>query len=164
MPLASRIFRIVFALLITTCVGLRAESADPRSEVEATERAFAATMAERSHDAFTSYLSDEALFVSGSSVLRGKARVAEAWKPFFDGTEAPFSWEPEIVEVLDSGSLALSSGPVYDARGVRIATFNSIWRQEEPGVWRIVFDKGSDACPDVSEGGAESDGPDVPGE
>lgn len=29
--------------------------------------------------------------------------------------EAPFSWEPAQVEVLDSGTLALSSGPVCPA-------------------------------------------------
>jgi len=48
--------------------------------------------------------------------------------------------------VLDSGTLALSSGPVFDPDGKQIATFNSIWRLEAPGQWRIVFDKGSAAC------------------
>ncbi len=48
--------------------------------------------------------------------------------------------------MLDSGTLALSTGPVHDAQGKLIATFNSIWRQEAPGVWRIVFDKGSEVC------------------
>jgi len=27
-----------------------------------------------------------------------------------------------------------------------LATFSSIWRQESPGVWRIVFDKGNPEC------------------
>ena len=30
--------------------------------------------------------------------------------------------------------------------GVLIARFNSIWRLESPGVWRVVFDSGSDVC------------------
>ena len=40
------------------------------------------------------------------------------------------------------GTLALSTGPVRNPAGQPIARFNSIWRQEAPGVWRIVFDKG----------------------
>jgi hypothetical protein len=50
------------------------------------------------------------------------------------------------VEVLASGELALSSGPVRDPQGKLIARFNSVWRQESPGLWRIVLDMGNDAC------------------
>jgi len=48
---------------------------------------------------------------------------------------------------LDSGTLALSSGPVRDPTGKVVARFNSIWRQEPGGVWRVVFDKGSPLPP-----------------
>ncbi|HPA52918.1 MAG TPA: DUF4440 domain-containing protein, partial [Thermoanaerobaculia bacterium] len=60
---------------------------------------------------------------------------------------APFSWEPALVEVLDSGTLALSTGPVRDPAGKETGTFTSIWRREGPGTWRIVFDKGNPVCP-----------------
>ena len=43
------------------------------------------------------------------------------------------------MQVLDSGTLALSSGPVRNARGEVFATFTSIWRREAPGVWRIIL-------------------------
>ena len=46
----------------------------------------------------------------------------------------------------DSGTLALSTGPVRDPAGSVVATFTSIWRREA-GRWRIVFDKGNEACP-----------------
>jgi ketosteroid isomerase-like protein len=59
---------------------------------------------------------------------------------------APFSWEPEHVEVLASGTLALSSGPVFGRDGTRIGTFNSVWRLEADGRWRVVFDKGCPPC------------------
>lgn len=60
--------------------------------------------------------------------------------------ETELAWEPAEVEVLDSGTLALSSGPVRDPAGKLIGTFTSIWRLEAPGRWRIVFDKGGEVC------------------
>ena len=115
-------------------------------QVMQTERAFAQTMAMRDHAAFTSFLSEEAIFFAGETPLHGKAQVAAGWKKYFDGPDAPFSWDPRQVEVLDSGTLALSSGPVFDPDGQCVGTFTSIWRQERPGTWRVVFDKGSSSC------------------
>ena len=70
--------------------------------------------------------------------MHGKDQVAAWWKRFYEKAEAPFSWQPADVEVLPSGTLALSSGPVHDARGKQIATFTSIWRLEAPGAWRDI--------------------------
>jgi len=114
-----------------------------RKQVADAERAFAKTMAERNFAAFTSFLSEEAIFYAGEKPIRGKQAVAADWKRFYEKAEPPFSWEPESVEVLDSGTLALSSGPVRSPDGKVFARFNSIWRLEAPGVWRVVFDKGS---------------------
>ena len=50
------------------------------------------------------------------------------------------------MEALESGSLALSSEPVLDPMGKRIGTFQSVWRLEADGRWRIIFDKGCPAC------------------
>lgn len=115
-------------------------------QVRDTETAFAKTMADRDHAAFSAYLADEAVFMGGKTALHGKAAVAAAWKKFYDGPQAPFSWRPEQVEVLDSASLAQTSGPVFDDHGERIGRFTSVWRHEAPGVWRIVFDSGCDLC------------------
>jgi ketosteroid isomerase-like protein len=126
----------------------QAQGADLKREVIETERAFAKTMADRDHAAFTTFVSEEAVFFSGpgDAPLRGKRAVAERWARFYEKPQAPFSWEPDQVEVLDSGRLALSSGPVRDPQGKLIARFTSIWRRESPGTWRIVFDKGSEVC------------------
>ena len=127
----------------------KASNTDPaelRKQVSDTERAFAKTMADRDFTAFSSFISEEAVFFSGPEPRRGKQEVTDWWKRYYQDAEAPFSWEPESVEVLKSGSLALSSGPVRDPSGKVIATFNSIWRLEQPGVWRIIFDKGNEVC------------------
>ena len=124
----------------------RADNAELARQVADTERAFARTMADRNHAGFVAFLAPDTIFFSGTKALRGSQAVAEAWKRFYDGPAAPFSWKPETVEVLDSGTLALSSGPVFDPAGKNVATFTSIWRMEAPGTWRIVFDKGNDVC------------------
>jgi ketosteroid isomerase-like protein len=125
--------------------------AGPNSQrVTEAERGFAATMAKRDATAFATFIADEAIFMGAGEaprVLRGKPAIVAAWKQYFDGPTPPFSWEPEIVEVLDSGSLALTSGPVHDPSGGLIGLFNSIWRLEPDGRWRVLFDRGSQVCP-----------------
>ena len=118
----------------------------PHQQVLAAERAFARTMAERDHAAFATFLAEETVFFAGEQATRGKAAVAASWAKLYEGARAPFSWEPDQVQVLDSGTLALSTGPVRDPGGRVIARFNSIWRLEAPGTWRVVFDKGAPAC------------------
>jgi ketosteroid isomerase-like protein len=118
---------------------------EARAQVEATERAFAKTMADRDLEAFKSFLASETVFFSGPAPLHGADAVSEYWQRFFSDPDAPFSWEPDQVEVLASGTLALSTGPVYDPQGKLVSRFSSIWRQESPGQWRIVFDRGEPA-------------------
>ncbi|MGH8232234.1 MAG: YybH family protein [Steroidobacteraceae bacterium] len=115
------------------------------NQVIATEQAFAKTMANRDFKAFLTYLSPDAVFFSGKAVKHGPAEIAEQWQPFFDGPKAPFSWSPDHVEVLASGDLALSTGPVYES-GKVVGRFNSIWRLEAGHSWHIVFDKGEAVC------------------
>lgn len=117
-----------------------------QEQVANVERAFAATMKARDYAAFTGFLSEEAIFETGDKAQRGKKAISEAWKPFFAKPDAPFSWEPDQVEVLASGTLAKTSGPVYAPDGKLIARFNSVWRLEAPNTWRVVFDGGSDVC------------------
>lgn len=116
-----------------------------KEQVFASERAFAQSMADRDLKAFTQYLSVEAVFFGGTKTLRGKKEVVDGWAGFFVQAQAPFSWEPDQVEVLESGDLALSTVLVKDPTGKVIARFHSIWRLDSPNVWRVVFDKGSPA-------------------
>jgi ketosteroid isomerase-like protein len=136
---------VVAALAFATAAA--AETAvELKERVRQREIAFAKTMADRDHAAFVTFLSEETLFF-GRQVYRGRAEVAASWKRFYEGPQAPFSWRPETVEVLDSGTLALSSGPVFDLQGQQTGTFTSIWRLEKDGVWRVIFDKGCPYCP-----------------
>src|SRR5262245_34694688 len=120
-----------------------------RKQVADAERAFARTMAERNFAAFTSFLSDEAIFYAGEKPIRGKQAVAADWKRFYEKPEAPFSWEPESVEVLDSGTLALSSGPVRGptARSSRASIRSGGSRRRAPGASSSTREASHEARP-----------------
>ena len=122
--------------------------------LKATEEAFAQTMADRDHEAFTSFLAEETVFFGGPTEIRGKEAVAAAWKPLFQGPAAPFSWRPDTATVLDSGTLGLTSGPIFAPDGTRVGTFNSVWRREPDGSWKVIFDRGCPdcECPPTGEG------------
>lgn len=143
----ARSGRVVATLLVSVWFLLAPPTGGaqtPDEELGAVERAFAATMADRDLEAFSSFLDDEVVFFTGPTELRGRQAVIDAWAPFFEGEAPPFSWRPEVVSVLDSGSLGLTSGPVDDPEGNRVGSFNSIWRKNQDGEWKIVFDRG---CP-----------------
>jgi len=118
-----------------------------RADVFAAERAFARSMADRDFAAFGRHVADDSIFFGGGDVQRGRAAVLAAWKGFFDGPTAPFSWEPDQVEVLASGQLALSTGPVRNPKGEVVARFNSIWQRQGDGRWLVIFDKGGPPGP-----------------
>jgi ketosteroid isomerase-like protein len=133
---------VMSMLMLAMASAARDSNADLKKQVMDTERAFAATMKARDLAAFSRFVDAEAVFFSGATPLRGRAAIREAWRKYYEGPHAPFSWEPEQVEVVDSGTLAYSGGPVRDASGKLVGRFNSIWRLEAPGRWKIVFDKG----------------------
>jgi ketosteroid isomerase-like protein len=137
---------VVLAALMSAGVSLpllgQSPSAALKGQVYAAESSFAASMARRNFKAFADHVSPEAVFFGDTTALRGKEAVLQTWRRFFEKPDAPFSWKPEVIEVLSSGRLALSSGPVFDPKGARVGTFSSIWRREADGTWLIVFDKG----------------------
>jgi ketosteroid isomerase-like protein len=118
---------------------------EARRQVFAAEAAFARTMADRDHQAFSAFITDDAVFYAGTEPLRGKQAVVTRWAPLFSDPNAPFSWEPANVEILDSGKLAHSSGPVRDPNGAITGEFSSLWRYDQ-GTWKIIFDKGNAVC------------------
>lgn len=136
-------------MLALSVVGsARAETHEQLTQqVRDAENGFAATMAKRDHKAFATFIAEDAVFFGGENrVYRGKKAVVESWKGLYEKPDAPFSWRSESVEVIESGKLAHSSGPVFNPKGERMGTFNSLWRRESDGSWKVVFDKGCDAC------------------
>ncbi len=151
--MTAREIRSLLAWTLVAVPGLvRAETnAELQEQVRKAETAFAATLASRDVAAFGRFVAEDAVFFGSDSVQHGKAEVVAAWKGLFDGPKAAFSWAPQDVEVVGSGGLALSSGPVYDASGRRFGTYTSVWRREKDGAWKIVLDKGNPYCADAAK-------------
>lgn len=118
--------------------GVRLANADLRQQVQDSEHAFARALREGDVDGFARYLAREAVFIGDGSVARGREAVLEAWRGH-TGRQAPFAWQPGRVEVVESGTLAYASGPIRDREGRPVGSFDSVWRLEAPGRWRIVF-------------------------
>ena len=125
--------------------------AEPADEVRCREIGFSRAAERQDLAAFRSFIDGDARFVS-SSVLRGPAAIGEAWTVYFQENGPAIKWRPQIVEVLENGTLALSRGPyrvtTVDETGQPVehwGTFNSVWRLNADGVWRVVFDAGSPA-------------------
>lgn len=137
----------VAAVVALMAMSAQAQTQGAQAEVFAAERAFAKSMADRDFAAFGRLVAVDTVFFGNTKVHRGRDAVLAAWKPFFDGPAAPFSWEPDQVEVLASGQLALSTGPVRDPQGQVVARFNSVWQRGADGRWLVIFDKGSPADP-----------------
>ena len=147
--------RMLVAMFLAVLVaGLAPAGAEPedtmdlRESLRQTELAFAASVKDRDQEAFARFLADEAVFV-GASVHRGRQAIVAAWQVFF-GEDAPkLEWWPEIVEIGDGGDIGLTRGPYrlsyLDQDGkeqVSEGLFNSVWRLQEDGTWKIVFDMG----------------------
>jgi len=113
------------------------------------EEAFAAAFAARDPERFAAFVADDAVFL-GRTVLRGKAAVREAWtKMMTSGPVPPFSWRPSRAMV--AGDVGTTSGPVYDPTGKWAGGFQSVWRRQADGSWKIILDGGA-ACGEPKEG------------
>jgi uncharacterized protein (TIGR02246 family) len=116
-------------------------------EVAATETAFAQTMVDRDFDAFARYVAEDAVFLNGGDVLRGKPAILAFWRKFYAEPAAPFTWKPDLVAVLPTGDIAQSIGPVAGPDGKVASRFYSTWRREADGRWLVVLDDGYKVCP-----------------
>ena len=133
-------------LLIGIALGA---AADPIDDVRCHEVAFSLAAEARDAERFASFIDADARFV-GNSVARGVPEITAAWAPFFADDGPRIRWRPEFVEVMADGGLALTRGPYRmlgtDEEGNETehwGTFNSVWRQQPDGGWKVVFDAGN---------------------
>jgi ketosteroid isomerase-like protein len=143
-------------LVATLCIATSAV-ADIADDVRCKEIAFSLSVEKRDVAAFSSFIDVDARFVGGS-ISRGPVEVTAAWSVFFADDGPEIKWRPQYIEVLEDGKLALSRGPyrmiTRDPEGKATehwGTFNSVWRTQTDGTWKIVFDAGSESAEAPSE-------------
>jgi ketosteroid isomerase-like protein len=137
--------------------GSAAALADLADDVRCREIGFSKSIEARDMDLFRSFLDNDARFVGGD-VRRGPDEITEGWSVYGADEGPTLKWRPQIVEVLKDGKLALSRGPYKytqkneDGEDVDYwGTFNSIWRLQDDGSWKVVFDAGSPAAEPTDE-------------
>ena len=143
---------LLLPILTVLSLSSAATAGDIAEEVRCREVGFSKAAENQDLAAFRSFIDADARF-AGTSVLRGVDQIAEAWTVFFQDDGPTIKWRPRIVEVLNDGKLALSRGPYRvlsrDAEGNLVeewGTFNSVWRLNDDGKWRVVFDAGNEAA------------------
>lgn len=126
--------------------------AEAVDDVRCREIGFSLAAEARDAGRFASFIDADARFV-GNSVLHGTEAIVEAWRVFLSADGPSIKWRPQFVEVLEDGTLALTRGPYRvistDESGNRTeswGTFNSVWRKQEDGSWKVVFDAGNQAA------------------
>ncbi len=140
------------SLLLSGALILAAPAfADIADEVRCREVGFSQSVELQDIAAFKSFIDADARFV-GASVQRGVEDVAKAWGVFFADDAPKMKWRPQFIEVLNDGTLALSRGPfrmiVEGPDGTTTeqwGTFNSVWRKQDDGSWKVVFDAGNNS-------------------
>lgn len=143
---------VKFALVAALIFAVSGALADVSMDVRCQEIAFSRSVENKDIESFKSFLDSDARFV-GRSVDKGPDEIATAWAVFFSDDGPAIKWRPQFVEVLEDGSLALTRGPYrmidQDEDGNPTeywGTFNSIWRKNANGEWRVVFDAGNTAA------------------
>ncbi len=120
-----------------------APSSSPAASLEAAERAFARTAAEKGiREAFLGVLAEEAV------VFRPGPVAARRWYEERPPQPGLLAWAPQRVEVSLAGDLGYTFGPWEYRKDPKSATpdacgrYLSIWKREGGGPWRLLLDAG----------------------
>jgi len=139
---------ILEIILATTLAPLEIDPV--RQAVLCAEVGFSRSVENQDFEAFKSFLDPEVRFVT-DRISRGPEEVGQGWANFFKEDGPKIRWRPLIVEVVAGGTLAINRGPyrqtsVSDDGEEKIAwgTFNSTWRLNAEGEWKVLFDAGGD--------------------
>ena len=140
------ILLIVPALLFKMAVGQ-----SPLMQMVNSEKSFAAYAGSTGiSEAFLKYFDDSAVVFERAQILNGK----EVWRQRkLDSME--LKWYPEFAEIAASGDFGYTTGPSEfrvkkgsekpDHKGY----FNSIWRKNSSGEWKVMLDMGTPSAQSV---------------
>ena len=118
-----------------------------KREIRDTELAFAKLAKEQGLKvAFTTYAADDAVINRGDNLIKGIKAIEEYYanQKFLN---VSLEWEPEFIEVAESGDLGYTYGPYIfkatDSNGKEISSegiFHTVWKRQANGQWRFIWD------------------------
>lgn len=137
-----------YLLLLTCALVLR--GADPRKEMMAADRAFAAETAARGLDGWMSWFADEARLNTHQGILQGKAALRLHYSRMFARKEFTIRWEPTYAEASEDGTMGFTFGSAtssyIDEEGKKVerpGRYVTIWRRQADGKYKAVTDMGN---------------------
>ena len=118
-----------------------------KKEILEVEAAFNAMAAESGlKQAFLAFAAEDAVLSRQGKILKGKKEI-EAYFNKQTLQEVRLQWEPEFVDVADSGDFGYTYGPYLfsgkDSTGQEIKAngiFHTVWKKQADGSWKYVYD------------------------
>ena len=135
-----------FALLMPAAAQ-KTKSADPLTQMVATESAFSRMSQEKgTREAFAAFIADDGI------LFRPRAVVGKKWMqehPLPSSDKRPLlTWQPIYAFMSRSGDLGYTTGPwqykndIKDAKASAFGNFMTVWKKQADGNWRFVLDLG----------------------
>jgi ketosteroid isomerase-like protein len=152
LPMLIRNFiltQVAFALLLLAACASEEAAGSASDELIEADRAFAAlSVATSPSEAFSAYLTEDALQLPNrSGPVSGRDSIVAAMRA---GPSFELDWDPQHAEVSASNDLGWTWG-VYvatfaDSSGNEITStgkYLNVWRRVADGSWRVVVDMGN---------------------
>jgi len=96
------------------------------------------------HRAFINYAADDAVLMRNDKLILGKKAIDSLYR---NQTSTGLSWQPDHIDVGDSGDLAYTYGTYTfiqkDSLGesnISNGIFHTVWKRQSDGSWKFVWD------------------------
>ncbi|MDH3712078.1 MAG: nuclear transport factor 2 family protein [Cyclobacteriaceae bacterium] len=120
-----------------------------KDEIVDTEQSFTQMAADSGlQKAFLHFAAEDAVLMRNNNLVIGKKAIAERFKNQSTASnEASLTWEPDFVDVSESGDLGYTYGSYtysyMDSSGSKIENkgiFHTVWKRQTDGNWLFVWD------------------------
>jgi ketosteroid isomerase-like protein len=140
---------ILLTGLSVSCIDNGSENIESwKDEILETERSFA-TMAQQEGipHAFLAFADENAVLLRNNKLIIGKHALDEFYEKQSDNQDVNLTWEPEFIDVSNSGDLAYTYGyyrfSYIDSTNNKVESegvFHTIWKRQTDGSWKFVWD------------------------
>lgn len=138
---------LILLTLLTACSQKEESMEKWKQEIVDTEKAFAALAQSKGiAEAFLSFAAEDAVLMRNNTLVKGKEAMKEVLQAQAS-ENVSLVWEPDFVDVSASGDLGYTYGKftytLSDTLGnenVMEGVFHTVWKRQEDGTWKFVWD------------------------